>query len=330
MPNPIKFGILGPGRIATKFCESLQTLPGDAEVYAVASRDAMKAASFAAQLGAGRSYGSYEALATDPFVDVVYIATPHTFHYEHARLCLQHGKAVLCEKPMTVSHAQTAALIELARTKNIFLMEAMWTAFIPAVVQAKAWIEAGEIGTLKFMRSDFGFLAPNNPQHRAYNLSLGGGAQLDVGIYPLFMALWLLGKPNHISAFAELAPTGADQSTSVLLGFPSGATASIYASFVADSPKEAVLVGTQGTITLHAAAHKSKKVTLQRIGAAPISKEMPYESHGLQFEAAEVINCLRQKRTESASMPWALSLLLAQTADEIKRQIGVRYAGEEL
>jgi len=326
MNRTFRFGIIGPGKIATKFCESLQTLEGDAQVYAVASRDGEKAKEFAHKFKAPKSYQSYEELTADPQVDIIYIATPHPFHFEQTKLCLNAGKAVLCEKPLTISFSQTSQLVELAKSKKVFLMEAMWSRFIPALVKMKELIDKGEIGEIKFMHADFGFVAPANLNLRTFNKSLGGGAQLDVGVYPMFLALWLLGKPDFIKAFADLASTGADENTAALLGYKNGAIATIYSSFVTDSAKEAIITGTKGTITVHTAWHKAASFILKKNSDDKSELfEFPYHSHGLQFQAVEAMQCLREGKTESSRLPLDMSLLMAETADEILRQIGVTY-----
>jgi predicted dehydrogenase len=331
MSKIFRFGIIGPGKIATKFCDSFQTLSNEALVYAIASRDGSKAKEFAAKFNAPKYYSSYEELVRDPQVDIIYIATPHPFHFEQTMLCLNHGKAVLCEKPMTISFQQTSKLVELARTKKVFLMEAMWSRFIPALVKMKEIIDKGEIGEVKFMHADFGFIAPPNLEMRTFNKSLGGGAQLDVGVYPMFLTLWLLGKPDYVRAFAGLASTGADENTSAMFGYKNGTVATIYSSFIADSTKEAVITGTKGTITIDAAWHKATSFRVKKNGSEKSELfEIPYQSNGLQFQAVEALQCLREGKTESLNLSLDLSLLMAETADEIKRQIGVKYEGEEL
>ncbi len=329
MNKIFRFGIIGPGKIASKFCESLQTLSSEAQVYAVASRDEHRAKDFAARFSAPKYYKSYNELVEDEQVDIIYIATPHPFHFEQAKLCLNHGKAVLCEKPLTISLSQTAALVQLAREKKVFLMEAMWSRFIPALVKMKDLIDRDEIGDIKFMHADFGFIAPPNLEQRTFNKALGGGAQLDVGVYPMFLALWLLGKPEYIKAFAGIASTGADENTAAMFGFKNGAVASIYSSFIADSVKEAVITGTKGTITIQSAWHKATSFILKKNNNEKTELyDFPYASNGLQFQAVEAMQCLREGKIESDKLPLEMSLLMAETADEIKRQIGVRYEGE--
>lgn len=325
MSTPTRFGILGPGKIASKFCEALQTLGKEAQVYAIASRDENKAKVFASKFHAPKYFASYELMVQDPDVDVVYIATPHPFHFEQTKLCLNHGKAVLCEKPLTLSYKQTEILVKLAQEKKVFLMEAMWSRFIPALVEVKSVIDSGVIGEIKFMHADFGFISPTNLELRTFNKALGGGAQLDVGVYPMFLAIWLLGKPDTVKAHGSLAVTGADDNTAAMLGYSSGTTASIYSSFVADSVKEAVIMGTKGSITIHSAWHKATGFTIRKNNAEPEYHEFPYKSNGLQFQATEVVTCLRSGLTESKKMPLKMSLQMAETADEILKQINVSY-----
>jgi predicted dehydrogenase len=319
-----KFGILGPGKIANRFAEALQTVDR-AELYAVASRDGEKAKAFADKFKIKKVYTSYEMLAKDPEVDVVYVATPHTFHYEHTLLCLQYKKPVLCEKPLTLNKKLAEAMVDTARKNNTFLMEAMWTRFIPAIIEAKRLVDKNEIGPVQFLQGDFGFAAPPNPDGRVFNLKLGGGAQLDVGVYPMFLALLILGKPTEIKAFANKAETGADATTTALLKFEQGAIAHILSSIVSDSPKEAVILGTQGSITIHSPWHKSMSITIRKNDGTETKEKFPYPSNGLQFQAIEVIRCLDEKLTESPLLPLSMSLLMAEVADEILRQCGVSY-----
>lgn len=325
MDTPIRFGILGLGKIANRFCEALQTLSVDARIHAVASRDAEKSRAFGSKFDALKHYNSYEALVSDPDVDIIYIATPHPLHFEQTKLCLLNKKAVLCEKPLTIGFNQTKELIEIAQRQKVFLMEAMWSRFIPALIKAKEIIDSGAIGDIKFLHADFGFISPNDLNLRTFNKSLGGGAQLDVGVYPLFLALWLLGKPDSIKAHASLASTGVDDNTTAILCYNNGATASIYSSFVADSVKEAVIMGTKGTLTIHSAWHKATSFTMKKNGGEPEYFESTYKSNGLQFQALEAIQCLCEGKIESSKMTHALSLAMAETADEILRQIGVSY-----
>ncbi len=312
----INFGILGPGKIANRFAEAFKYVP-DANVYAIASRDAEKAELFATKYGAQKAYGDYEQLAKDPKVDVIYIATPHPYHHEQTLMCLNHGKAVLCEKPMSLNLRQTTEMINLAKRKKIFLMEAMWSRFFATTHKTLELIKAGAIGEVKFVHADFGFAGPVNYESRLYSLALGGGAQLDVGVYPLFLSLLLLGSPNEIKALSHLAHTGADTVTNALLMYRSGAVAHIHSSIVSDSVKEAHIIGTLGKIIIQSPWHKSEKVTL-RLNSGEVKEfNFPHSGNGFEFQIEEVVRCLRAGKTESELMPFSLSLLMAEVSDDV-------------
>lgn len=321
------FGILGPGKIANRFASAFQYVP-NAKVYATASREIQKAKEFATTYGAEKFYSSYEDLLKDPAVDVVYIATPHPFHHEQTLLCLKYGKPVLCEKPLAMNTRQASEMIAASQRTNTFLMEAMWSRFFPTTHKALELIQSGAIGEVKFLQADFGFAAPVNLDNRVYKLALGGGAQLDVGVYPMFLALLALGKPDEIKAFSQLAPTGADVTTSALFKYKNGVIAEILSSIVTDSPKEANIMGTLGRITIESPWHKSEKVSL-RLNSGEV-KEFPYphSGNGFEFQIQEVVRCLEGKKTESDLMPHGLSLLMAEVSDEIRRQGGVKYADD--
>ncbi len=324
MKQKINWGILGPGKIAHKFADAFKSV-GDATLLAIASRDTARGQQFAAEFGAARVYGNYQDLVSDPAIDAVYIATPHPYHYKQTLLCLEHGKAVVCEKPLTTNYADTGELISLARRSHVFLMEGMWSRFFPATLKAYDLVRSGAIGKVRYMRADFGFMAPYNPASRVFNLELAGGAQLDVGVYPMFLALLLLGQPGKIQAAADLAETGADASTSVQFEFAGGALAQIFSSVTADSPKQADIVGDKGTLTMHTPWHKSQRLTLAPNGAEPHVFDFPFTGFGFEYELAHATACLREDLKESPLMPLDLSLTMAMTADEILRQCGVRY-----
>src|SRR5688500_1806251 len=192
-----KWGIIGPGKIAEKFGEALLNCP-NTELWAVASRDKERARLFAIKYNASKYYDQYEDLVNDEEIDVVYVATPHTFHRSHALLCLEKKKAVLCEKPLSVNYQSALEMITVAKENKVFLMEAMWTRFLPAIREVIRLIESGEIGKVVFIRADFGFSFPDDKESRIYNMKLGGGSLLDIGVYPLFLALYLLGEPDAI------------------------------------------------------------------------------------------------------------------------------------
>lgn len=321
----INFGILGPGKIANRFVDAFIHVPS-ARVIAVASRDENKAKEFAKKKNIPKVHPNYEALCNDPEVDVIYIATPHPYHYEQTLLCLNHGKAALCEKPMSLNLKQTREMIEVARSKKIFLMEGMWSRFFATTHKTLELIKSGAIGDVKFVHADFGFAGPVDLNNRLYNMALGGGAQLDVGVYSLFFALLVLGKPSEVKAFSELAPTGADLTTSALLKYKDGAIAHVMSSIVADSMKEAHVVGTLGRIAVQTPWHKSQKVTLKLNTGEEKGFNFPHSGNGFEFQIEHVAQCLSAKKTESELMPHSLSLIMVEVSDEIRRQGGVRYA----
>jgi predicted dehydrogenase len=324
MKNTVHWAILGPGKIAHKFADAF---PGvsDATLYAVASRDVARGKEFAGRYNIPKTYTSYEALVADPQVDIVYIATPHPFHHAQALLCLNHKKAVVCEKPLTINYRQTLELVSAARANNTFLMEGMWSRFFPATLKTTELIRAGVIGEVKFLRADFGFIAPLDLQGRVFNVALGGGAQLDVGVYPMFLALLLLGKPDRIQALGKLAVTGADETTSVQFHFSNGSIAHILSSVVADTSKQAEIIGTLGTIIMHSPWHKSQAITIKKNTGETETIALPFSGIGFEFQLEHATACFREGRKESALMTHELSVWMAETADEILRQCGVVY-----
>lgn len=325
MSRTINWGIIGPGKIANRFASSFKALP-QATLYAVASRDIQKAKAFAKKYALQKCFDNYEALANDPDIDVVYIATPHAFHREHTILCLQNKKAVLCEKPLTLNYKYALEMVSVARKNNIFLMEAMWSRFFPTTIKTLDLIKQGVIGDIKYLRADFGFKSPGyDPKSRLFDLSLGGGALLDVGVYPLFLALLILGRPDHIQSLATLAPTGADEIISAIFRYKNGALANILSSIIIDTPKDAEIIGTSGTITIHTPWHKATSLTVKHANGSEQRYDFPYEGTGFEFQIQEVMRCLQNNQKESELMPLDLSLLMAEVSDEIRKQCNIHY-----
>ncbi|HRI79377.1 MAG TPA: Gfo/Idh/MocA family oxidoreductase [Cyclobacteriaceae bacterium] len=323
-----KFGIIGPGKIANRFADAFQFVPR-AKVTAIASRDRSKAETFAKAHQIEKIHDSYEALAKDPEVDIIYVATPHPYHYEHAMLCLKYGKAVLCEKPLAMNLNQVKEMTALAQSKKVFFMEGMWSRFFPVIHKALELIKSGAIGDIQFLNADFGFPAPANPDSRIFNLALGGGAQLDVGVYPMFLALLVLGKPDNIKAISQKTSTGADGSTSAIFHYPSGAVAHIFSSVMTDTPKDAYIFGTKGCLHIHGPWYKSQSMTLRMNNDEKSRFPFPHSGNGFEFQIEEVVRCLDQNLTECPLLPHSMSVLMAETADEILRQGGVKYPGVE-
>ena len=322
-----KWGIIGPGKIAAKFAAALP-LAGRATLEAIASSNEDRAKEFAGKFGAARFYTRYEDLATDPQIDAVYIATPHGFHAEHALLCLRHGKAVLCEKPMALSGRQVQTMIDAARENKAFLMEAMWSRFLPVIDKTLELIRDHQLGTVKSVRADFGFLAPFNPEGRLYNLRLGGGSLLDIGIYPLFLCLLLLGEPDTIHAAGHLAPTGSDESCQAILHYQDGRSAMISSTLACQTSISAEIAGTAGMIQLPTPWYKNDKLTLLRPGEEAKTLTVEPMVNGFEYQIREVTACLDKGILESPLHSHADSLLLSRTMDAIREQIGVKYPEE--
>ncbi|HXB93986.1 MAG TPA: Gfo/Idh/MocA family oxidoreductase [Puia sp.] len=325
--KPIVWGIIGPGKIAHKFARALTLVEG-ARLGAVASRDAARSEAFAREHGADRSYDHYEQLAEDPGIDAVYVATPHGFHAEHSLLCLQQGKGVLCEKPMALSAREAGAMIEASRKYRAFLMEAMWTRFLPLVRETTTLVDSGQIGSVKYIRADFGFLAPFNGTSRLYDLRLGGGSLLDIGIYPLFLCLHLLGGPDHIVAAGRLSPTGSDESCHAILQYRDGASAVISSTLACQTSLTAEVAGTEGMIRIPGPWYKNDRFEWNRTGGDVRQVQLEPMINGFEYQIGEVMRCMEQGVIESPSLPHSFSLMMSRTMDEIRRQIGVKYAGE--
>lgn len=328
MNTPIKWGILGPGKIAHKFAQGLKTLP-QARIQAVASRDLEKSQAFAGTYAIPSAYDSYEALAADPEVDIVYVATPHAFHHEHTLLCLRNGKHVLCEKPMALNAAQVQEMITTARQHGRYLMEAMWTYFLPVWKQVGEWIASGAIGEIRQFHADFSFQGEYNPANRLYNPALAGGALLDVGIYPISMAFWVFKRnPDAVASLASLSETGVDAQSAYLFRYNRGEMAILNSSFEVHGTKEAVIEGTLGKIRVPL-FWRAQEAFLELQDGTTSSVNIPHEATGLEYEAAAVMDDLIANRLESAIFPQADSLRIATMFDRLRKDWGMRYPGEQ-
>ncbi|MDX6346499.1 MAG: hypothetical protein QOF84_1289 [Streptomyces sp.] len=324
----IRWGILATGGIAAAFTADLLELK-DAEVVAVASRGAASAEAFAERFGIPRAYGSWTALADDADVDVVYVATPHSAHRVAAGLCLQAGRAVLCEKAFTMNAVEARELVELARGQGAFLMEAMWMYCNPVIRRLSDLVRDGAIGEVRAVHADFGLAGPFAPDHRLRDPAQGGGALLDLGVYPVSFAHLLLGEPDEVQAWARLTEEGVDANTGILLGYDSGALAVLSCSITAGTATTASVTGTTGRIELPAGFFSADRFVLHRDGQAPEQfTAPPGDLHGLQHEAAEVMRCLRAGDLESPLVPLDGTLSVMRTLDTVRDRIGVRYPGE--
>ncbi|HVB03950.1 MAG TPA: Gfo/Idh/MocA family oxidoreductase [Chitinophagaceae bacterium] len=324
----IRWGILGPGHIAEKFADALLHTQG-ASLEAVASRDPGRSAAFSAKFGVRRHYDSYEKLAEDREIDVIYIATPHGYHLEHALLCLQRGKPVLCEKPMALSFYQAEKMIETARLHGVFLMEAMWTRFLPVIRTAERLIAENQIGPIKNVRADFCFKAEYRPESRLYDLRLGGGSLLDVGVYPISLCLLLLGVPQTVKAIASLAETGADQVCQAIMQFSDGRSGQMISGFSFHSSISAEIAGEEGIIHLPGHWYRATSLSVQRTDDPPQTIPCMMDYNGFEYQIREVMDCLRQGLTESPLLPHAFTLNTSRVMDIIRLQCGIHYPTAE-
>ncbi|MEU5913520.1 Gfo/Idh/MocA family oxidoreductase [Micromonospora sp. NPDC047527] len=319
-----RWGILATGHIASRFAEDLRLVP-DAELVAVGSRAAESAQRFADTYGAKHAYGSWVELAADPEVDVIYVATPHAAHHEAAMTCLTAGKAVLLEKPFTLDLASSTELVDTARAAGVFLMEAMWMRMNPMILRAVQLIADGAIGTVRGVRADFGVAGPFPPEHRMRSVALGGGALLDLGIYPISLAYLLLGVPQHIRSWAKLGPEGTDENTGILFGYDTGALATLSCGMVGASELSASITGSTGRIDLPEPFFRPGSLTLHRDGVEPETISTEVVGNGYQYEAIEVQRCLAAGLTESPMVPHSTTLEVMALLDTVREQIGVRY-----
>ncbi|HEY6976035.1 MAG TPA: Gfo/Idh/MocA family oxidoreductase [Chitinophagaceae bacterium] len=328
MAQTIRWGILGCGRIARKFASDLR-LVKDAELIAVASRSIETAQAFANEFPAKHIHDSYGALVNNDDVDVIYVATPHSHHYEHTTLCLQHNKAVLCEKAFAVNVKQAKEMITLAREKKVFLMEALWTKFLPHYNKMQQMIRDGMIGEVKSVLVNFGFKPVPPVPPRLFDPVLAGGTILDIGIYNVFIALSVLGKPDSIDAVMTPASTGVDEQCSVILRYDNGAIAHLFSTFSSNLATEADICGTTGRIRLsHRFYAPDSSIqyypdTVNNCEIIPVEKE---EGWGYQYEARHVGECLRNNVKESPVMSFADSILLMETLDSIRKRAGIHYS----
>jgi predicted dehydrogenase len=324
-----RWGILGTGAIARQFVRGLRSLP-EAEVFAVGSRSEASAAKFADKRNIPRRHASYEDLASDPDVDVVYIATPHPLHAENATLFLQAGKAVLCEKPFCVNAVAAERVVELAREKRLFIMEGMWTRFFPLMEEVRRLVSEGTIGEVRMLNVDFGFRADLDPASRLFALKLGGGALLDVGVYCVSFASMILGRPSGFVGLPHLGETGVDEQASVVLEHEGGRLANLSIGIRTTTPQEATIMGTEGYVRIHAPWWRPKSMTIYRPGEESETVDAPVSGNGFNYEAAEVMKCLEAGKTESDVMPLDETISVMRTMDRIRAAWGLRYPGEEV
>ena len=320
-----RWGVLGTGGIAYSFVEGLRAVPS-ARITAVGSRTRDRAEEFGSAWGIPHRYGSYAELAADPDVDVVYVATPHPWHHPNTLLMLNAGKHVLVEKPMAMNALQVSEMVTAARANDRFLMEAMWTRYLPAYRLARDLVAEGAIGELSSVSAEFGINIPYDPDHRLFNADLGGGALLDLGVYPLALASHYLGELTVVGATRQLSPDRmVDTGTTVLARGENGVTATLNCASRSSLPNWAVLAGSGGRIEIES-FWTTTGFVLHREGAEPERFDRPFRANGYEYEAEEVARCLAAGERESPDMTWSESLRLAGVMDQVRDIGGLVYS----
>ena len=331
----IKWGILGTGVMANNFAKGLQHSK-HSKLFAVASRKMLNTQLFAKKYNVVKSYDSYSSLVMDNDIDVVYIATPNALHAQHSILCLENNKPVLCEKPFSTSKSEADEVIKLARNRNLFCMEAMWSRFMPIIEQARLVIQSGEIGEVKMFTASFAKLKKFDPNNNIYKKELGGGCLLDLGVYPISLAVHFLGKPTDVKGFLAYGPSGVDEQVSVLFNYPDGRQALLAASFNANYDNNIKIYGSKGVLTIKEPMYRAAKLKvshysyqdklygkiLDKIKEKYLvkTKKIAVKGNGYHYEADEVVRCLTQGRLESDKMSWSDSLTVLQIVEQIRSQ----------
>jgi predicted dehydrogenase len=328
----IRWGILGCGKIARKFAADLKHVK-NAELIAVAARELSTAENFAKEFPAKHKHGSYEALVKNEEVDVIYIATPHGLHHEHTLLCLRNSKAVLCEKAFALNYSQAKEMIDEALDRKVFLMEAFWTKFLPNYTLVKQLIAENKIGKIQSITSTFGFIPTPPIAPRLYDPSLGGGSLLDIGVYPIFLALDLLGKPDEIHAMMTPSSQGTDSQCSMIFTYQNGALAQLFSTFTSNLDTFADIAGDKGRIRL---AHRfyTPSATIEFYPSTPDTREViPSEKAnglGYEYEAQHVTDCLLKGLTESPILKFSDTLLMMETLERVRAKAGIVYPVDKI
>ncbi|MFV5693720.1 Gfo/Idh/MocA family protein [Flavobacterium sp. LT1R49] len=323
----IKWGIIGLGNIAQQFADDLM-LVHDAKIVAVASRNSEKAQEFAEKYNCGKAYTTYDEIFADDEVDILYIATPHNSHATLTIKALQSNKHVLCEKPIALCYNDAFQMIEASKVNNRFFMEAFWTRFNPSVREAFYKIKNGEIGEIKYINADFAFQAEELEGNRMTDLKLGGGALLDIGVYPLFLSYLMLGIPNEIVARSNFHDSGADLQTTMILQYDT-AQAVLHSSFLSSSNRKATISGTKGIINLNSPWYMTKSYTLIKDNEK-VKYKLPTKGKGFTYEIEECHRCIRENKIESSLWSHQNSLDLIKIVDKVRSEIGLVYPLEKI
>lgn len=327
MTDAPRWGILATGGIAHMFTHDL-TLNGF-RVQAVGSRSQATADAFAAEFGIGTAHASYEALVNDPEVDIVYVSTPHPFHAENAKLALNAGKHVLIEKPIALNAREAREIVDLAASKNLLVLEAMWTRFLPHMARIREILAAGTLGLVHTLIADHTQDLPDDAAHRINSLALGGGALLDLGIYPLSFASALFGRPETILATATFKETGADGQVATMFRYPGGQIASTLSASDTKGPNRATILGTEGRIEIDEVWYTPTTIRVLDSASKVIESFVAdVAGRGMHFQAAEAEQLIAAGRISSEILPAEESVAIMETLDSIRAQIGLRYPGE--
>jgi predicted dehydrogenase len=328
MKKKYKWGILAPGKMSAKFTSGLKLLD-NVELYAVGSRDKSRAEKFASVHGYKKFYGSYEELAENKEVDIIYIASPHSHHMEHTLMCLRNRKAVICEKAFGLNSREVKTMITEAEKQKVFLMEALWPPFQPIYRKTKEILLGGEAGQIIHLNGRFSFQAPFEPLDRKFNLNLGGGSLLDIGIYPVIDALYFMGVPSEITAKASFSETGSEDSISIIFVYEDGRMATLYSSFRTAGGIGCDLLCEKGNLLFSRARDMSQCLTVAINGKESKEYSLLPDGMGYQYEAIEVMNCLDEGKFQSTVVPHSFSLDLMNTLDRIRLAAGIVYAGRD-
>ncbi|HAM26625.1 MAG TPA: oxidoreductase [Microbacteriaceae bacterium] len=327
MAGTIRWGILGTGFIA--HAQVADLVGYGFTVTAVGSRSQESADAFAAEFGIATAHASYEALVADPNVDIVYVSTPHPFHAENALLALRAGKHVLIEKAFTLNAAQAREVVRVAADSGLVALEAMWTRFLPHFLRIREIIAAGTLGEVRTVIADHNQNLPKDPNHRINNPELGGGALLDLGIYPVSLAFDIFGSPSSVYAIAAKTATGVDRQTAIVFGYAGGQQALLHAALDTAGPNTAAIIGTEGRIEIDSVWYSPTSFTVFDSSGAVIERfEQKVDPRGMQFQAWEAERLIGAGLTSGEILPPEESVRIMETLDEIRRQIGVVYPGE--
>ncbi|MBD3344902.1 MAG: gfo/Idh/MocA family oxidoreductase [Chitinivibrionales bacterium] len=327
MSSNVQWGIIATGDIAHTFASQFSRVPG-ATLLGVGSRSAQRAEEFARTYGIPRSYGSYRALVDDPAIDAVYIATPHNLHYENTLMALEAGKAVLCEKPFALNAVQAREMVNRAREKNLFCMEAMWARFNPAFEKALELLEEHALGTITDVHADFSIYIPYDPVRRWYNPELGGGSLLDVGVYPLWLSHRLLGMPKNIHSSMAFASNGVDEKDAIICEYAGGAGAVLTSGFRGVGDRTACITGTKASLIFHSCWHRATKLTLHPRNGKDQTFSFSPQSQGLHNETRHVTECLVGGKKESDAVSFASTIEIMEMMDSVRARHNLRYPGK--